>query len=163
MADRTIDQLEIQGPIQIRRPLTASAKIQTALDVSQKCSHIIIRWPTNAFHFGVRKERATGSPKAILPVLRLPGSLNQTKTVSRAATEPVQAATAMSSKSWDMLVFRLAKPILCSTHSINARCRSPSSWIHNWGAERFGRSSLATRPSRISHGMLAATNSWLSR
>src|SRR6266404_3394352 len=47
MPDRTIDQLEIQGPIQIRCPLTASAKIQTALDVSQKCSHIYHPLATN--------------------------------------------------------------------------------------------------------------------
>ena len=96
MPDRTIDQLEIQGPIQIRRPLTASAKIQTALDVSQKCSHTYKPLATKSLYFVVRKERATGSPKAILPVLVFPGSLNQTKTVLWAATEPIQAATAMS-------------------------------------------------------------------
>jgi hypothetical protein len=31
----------------------------------------IIRLPPTGFHIGVRKERATGRPKAILPVLRL--------------------------------------------------------------------------------------------
>jgi len=38
--------------------------------MSRKNARIsIIRWPTKAFHLGVRKERATSSPKAILPVL----------------------------------------------------------------------------------------------
>jgi len=59
----------------------------------------------------------------------------------------VQAATPMSqSLIWGDLVSRFAKPILCSTHSIKARCRSPSSWIHNWGVGRFGRSSLERGP-----------------
>src|SRR6266702_1398208 len=71
MPDRTIDQLEIQGPTQIRRPLTAPAKIQTALDVSQKCSHIYNPLASKVIDLGVRKDRATSSPKAILPVLRL--------------------------------------------------------------------------------------------
>jgi len=72
MPDRTIDQLEIQGPTQIRRPLTASAKIQTALDVSQKCSHIYNPLASKVIDLRVRKERATSSPKAILPILHFP-------------------------------------------------------------------------------------------
>src|SRR6266566_2677894 len=74
MPDRTIDQLEIQGPIQIRCPLTASAKIQTALGVSQKCSHIYHPLATNRLPYRSVQgacHRKPGSPKAILPVLRL--------------------------------------------------------------------------------------------
>jgi len=36
MLDRTINQLEIQGPFRVWRPLTAPLEIQTTLDVSQK-------------------------------------------------------------------------------------------------------------------------------
>src|SRR2546425_8850971 len=91
MPDCTIDQPEIQGPIQIRRPLTTPAKIQTALDVSQKCSHIYNPLASKVIDLRVRKERATSSPRAILldssafPVLLtkqrlLPPSLSRYRT-----------------------------------------------------------------------------------
>src|SRR5207247_1524238 len=54
-----------------RRPLTAPAKIQTALDVSQKCSHTYKPLANKSLPFRSAQAACHRKPKAILPVLRL--------------------------------------------------------------------------------------------
>src|SRR5439155_2341167 len=128
MPDRTIDQLEIQGPVQFRRPLTASAKIQTALDVSQECSHIYNPPANNWLSYRSAQRACHRTPKghfagsSASPILS-----TKQRLFHGPLRKQVQAATVMLSKPSDMLVSRLAKPILCSAHSMKARCRSPSS------------------------------------
>ena len=127
--DRILYQFETQGPSRVRRPLTTGFEIQSCSNVSQKCSHNHNRLAEMSLRSrsaqGACHRRPNGDFPGSLcsPVL---STIKKDSSTSRCGT--VQAATAMSqSLTLGDLVSRFAKPILCSTHTIKARCKSPSS------------------------------------
>ena len=98
------------------------------------------------------------------PSVAFKRSENNFSPVDRSGAGSLHAATTLSEGSTSAeCVSRLAKPIQRSTHSIKARCRSLSCWIHNCASGKFAASLGPMDPSRTSHGIPAPASSRLTR